>query len=306
MTANHVHFEVLCTLAASGQLTQIELAELREHEMTCGACGRRMAELIELRAHLLLAHAMTHPGRRPPGGMKDRFIARAICEGIPLSTRSSTINARMLGCAAAIILGVLSIAVVHKRGFAPETSTGINSHLLLAIHAKNNSHAETGSSNLLRSSVPQRDNVLLRDKAGFARRRHGHRVVQTTELLASATRLSHRFVLNRYAQQNSLMRDYPSTRVLPDALRSSSPWFQAPVLALRIDSEINKGEAPGLLADCEYCSFGSSSVRPRFVFAPSADKVGYGALDLDMHSSNSRPHFNLDPTAFHLIQGLVP
>jgi hypothetical protein len=307
MTANHIHFELWCALAASGQLTQTELAELREHAITCGACGRRIAELTELGAHLLLAHAMTHPGRRPPMGMKDRFVARAICEGVPLNTRSSTINARMLGCAAAIILCVLSIAVVHKRGFSPEGSEGIHSHPPLAIHAENTSHAEPGSSKLPRSAVQQRDNYLLRDKAALTGQRYGRRSAETTEpSLASAARLSHRFVLNGYAQQNSLIRDYSATRVLPDAFRSSSPWFQAPVVALRINSEINKGESPGLLADCEYCSFSSSSVRPRFAFAPSANKVLYGTLDLGMYPSDSKAHFNLDPTAFHLIQGVVP
>ena len=309
MTANHIHFEVLCALATSGQLTQTELAELREHAGTCGSCGRRIAELTELGAHMLLAHAMSYPVGRPPKGMSDRFIARAISEGVPLSARPLTIHARVLGCVAAIILGVLSIGVAHKNGFSPDAPQGTSSHSPLAIHAENNSFAEVAPSKLPRSAAQQRDNLAVQDKAGFARRGRGykHRSAETTELpSASAAPLSRRFELNRYPQPNILIRDYSAARVIPDALRPSSAWFRAPVVALRMISAPNKGESPGLLADCEYCSFTSSRVRPRFAFAPSTEKVPYGTLELDIYTSDSKPRFTLDPTAFHLIQGVVP
>ena len=196
MTENHIHFEVLCALATSGQLTQTELADLREHARTCRPCSKRIAELTELGAHLLLARAMTYPVGRPPKGMSERFIARAICEGVPLSTRPLTINARLLGCVAAIILAVLSIGVVHKNGLSYEASHGASSHSPLAIRAENNGLAEAALSKLPRSAAQRRDNLSLQGRAGFARRarRFRHRSAGATELsLASTAPLSRRF-----------------------------------------------------------------------------------------------------------------
>ncbi len=92
MTTNHTYFEVMCALAASGQLTKTEHAELREHSEHCVLCRNRLVEMRQSGFQLFLARAFKTPSKRLPKGMQERFAARAISEGIPLSSRSAGIG----------------------------------------------------------------------------------------------------------------------------------------------------------------------------------------------------------------------
>jgi hypothetical protein len=76
MMAKHVHFELLCTAAVTGQITHAELTELREHAEQCELCRNRLTELAGLSARLFCATALTQRRRPLPKGMMERFIAR--------------------------------------------------------------------------------------------------------------------------------------------------------------------------------------------------------------------------------------
>jgi hypothetical protein len=116
MTVNHAHFEVLCALAASGQLTNTELTELREHSERCSACSSRLVEMTQLSAQLFCAHALNQPGIRMPENMLGRFIARANCEGVPLSPHAASAGASGPGLTAALLLALLlASATLHFR-----------------------------------------------------------------------------------------------------------------------------------------------------------------------------------------------
>ena len=115
MTSNHNYFECLCALAASDELTAPELAELREHSLECASCRNRILEMTQINACLLLSHAFNHRNGRMPEGMRERFIARAIKEGVPL-TSPSAVGLGNLGVASALFIILLVTAAAIRTG----------------------------------------------------------------------------------------------------------------------------------------------------------------------------------------------
>jgi hypothetical protein len=107
MTVNHTHFEVLCALAASGQLTSVELAELHEHSDGCSFCSDRLVEMTQVSAELFCAHAANQTGGRMPKDMLARFVARANNEGIPLNPRAESAGLSGHALAAAFVFALL-------------------------------------------------------------------------------------------------------------------------------------------------------------------------------------------------------
>jgi hypothetical protein len=86
MSDRHKHFERLCALAASNELSEIEYKELALHQSACPRCRERMAEYRGIVNHLLLTQR-TVDRSRIPAGMEERFRLRATGEGIPVSVR---------------------------------------------------------------------------------------------------------------------------------------------------------------------------------------------------------------------------
>jgi hypothetical protein len=125
MTPNHNYFESLCALAASDELTESELAELREHSVECAPCRNRIREMTKTNACLLLSHALNDRKGRLPEGMRERFIARAIKEGVPLTSPSAA-GLSNLGVASALfILLLVTAAAIRTGAFSrPGVDTG--------------------------------------------------------------------------------------------------------------------------------------------------------------------------------------
>src|SRR5271168_4243668 len=103
MTSNHNYLEFLCALAAGVELTGTELAELRAHSLECASCRNRILEMTQINACLLLSHAFNHRNGHLPEGMRERFVARAIKEGVPL-TSPSAVGLGNLGVASALFI----------------------------------------------------------------------------------------------------------------------------------------------------------------------------------------------------------
>ena len=120
MTTNHVDFEVLCALAASGDLTKAERARLSDHVQQCVLCYNRLFEMRQLGIQLFLAQALKTPTRRLPRGMQERFSARAISEGIPLSSRSQGVGFSPLGLVTALLVVLLMVAATLRDGHVQE------------------------------------------------------------------------------------------------------------------------------------------------------------------------------------------
>lgn len=115
MTANHGYFEFLSVLAASDELTGPELVELNEHSRACVSCRNRIREMTSVNAGLFLSQAFNHRKGRLPKGMRQRFIARAIKEGVPLNSPSAA-GLGNLGLASALFIILLVTAAAIRTG----------------------------------------------------------------------------------------------------------------------------------------------------------------------------------------------
>jgi hypothetical protein len=109
MNTNHSHFELLCALAGSVQLTSTEMTELQEHSERCLSCRSRLVEINQLSVDIFCTHALSEPGTRMPNGARERFIAQANREGVPLSSRTLGIGMGGSSWAAALVLGLLLV-----------------------------------------------------------------------------------------------------------------------------------------------------------------------------------------------------
>jgi hypothetical protein len=115
MTSNHNYFESLCAFAVSDELTGPELAELHQHSLQCVSCRNRIHEMTKIDACLFLSHAFTRRNGRLPKGMRERFITRAINEGVPLNP-PSTAGLGNLGLAISLFVVLLVTAAAIRTG----------------------------------------------------------------------------------------------------------------------------------------------------------------------------------------------
>jgi len=119
MTSSHQFFEVLCTLAISGELDECEFAALSDHVRQCDACGRRFLEMAFVGSRLSSARALKSKRVRAPKGMLERFIRRAALEGVPLRQQRRAYRSHLaLGALALAILAFTALAL-HWKAPAP-------------------------------------------------------------------------------------------------------------------------------------------------------------------------------------------
>ena len=118
MTVDHGDFEVGCALAASGLLTRTELAELSEHAAHCVLCHDRLVEFRRAGIQLFLVHGLKNSGERLPKGMQQRFVARAIREGIPLRSPSRGVRFSALGSVTILLVALLLMVATLNNGDA--------------------------------------------------------------------------------------------------------------------------------------------------------------------------------------------
>lgn len=89
MHLNHESYEELCVLLASGQGTDEQREALLEHVATCADCASVWEDTRSLSASLF---ADEKHAPELPVGAAQRFVARAITEGIPLQQRTAKIS----------------------------------------------------------------------------------------------------------------------------------------------------------------------------------------------------------------------
>jgi hypothetical protein len=119
----HEKYEELCALAASGQASQDELADLRSHLETCPSCRSVTYDFTQISAQGLSQLAAKHLRCQIPSGMTQRFVARARSEGIELTRenlpRLPATNHRWvfasIGAVAAIVLIVGFLIIVRRK-----------------------------------------------------------------------------------------------------------------------------------------------------------------------------------------------
>ena len=86
----HEHYEELCAVAASGQASEVELADLRSHLETCPSCRSMAYDFTEISARGLSVLAAEGQRGDVPSGMTQRFVARARSEGIAISRQTAS------------------------------------------------------------------------------------------------------------------------------------------------------------------------------------------------------------------------
>jgi hypothetical protein len=290
MTTNHGDFEILCALAACGQLTKMEHAELREHADHCVSCHTRLVEMRQVGIQLLLARAFKTRSKQLPKGMQERFAARAISEGIPLTSRSTGVGFSALGLVTVLLVALLLVAATLTDRALPrsvvETDVAGNSH---GPGLRN----QDSSRGLPDQVLP----VRVRRVHPF---RLGHRPSLAIFPADPASLQSRQFTFTLYSR-NSGVRAYPflSTIRLPEVVPSFTSPLRAPRLTFDTTSEIIGHDAPHLLAECEHSAFGPVSFQ-----APPAAQSFHGSFDPKTYRTGLKADFEVD--AIHLIQNAVP
>src|SRR5690349_11146172 len=129
--SHHQHFEELCALAASGQISETEFVQLQDHLQQCAHCRSTYSDFIDLlHDKLPLADPEVVGSSKLSGffsedsSYRERFLARARKEGLNISQQPSRdsvreklrlwfwpglINARLATLAMAVLVATVGL-----------------------------------------------------------------------------------------------------------------------------------------------------------------------------------------------------
>jgi hypothetical protein len=119
---DHELYEVLCTLAATGQLAAPEKPNFEEHCLHCPVCRDQLHDLISIGVRLQFEAAIHPASASMPSGAVERFRARAIREGIaPRSTPTKPSPSYTLASAVAVFVIVAALVLMPHGPKAAES-----------------------------------------------------------------------------------------------------------------------------------------------------------------------------------------
>jgi hypothetical protein len=288
MSTSHDEFEVLCTLAASGDLNRTEHAALREHLRDCISCQSYLLEMRRLAIPLLLAQQLKTPSKQLRRGMQERFAERAIRSGIPLSPRSQGGGVNALGMVTVVLVVLLLVTATlqHSPPRRPVVDIGVAEFAQVSpLHNPNN---------IASPPVPAKVRRIRRD------RRSSSAVSSITKPEVPAIQLAalsgHQFTFT-LSSRNAGTRAYPSSTTirLPEVVPSLTFAHRAPGLSLDTTSEVFRHNAPHLLAESEH---GAS--------APIHFRSNLASQSLDLDTNRNTLKGNFKTNGFELIHTFVP
>jgi hypothetical protein len=296
MTSNHNHFEFLCALAASDELTGPELVELRKHALQCVSCKNRIREMTRINACLLASSTFTRRRRSLPKGMRARFIARAIKEGVPL-TSPSAVGLGNLGLASALFLILLVTAAAIRTGpFSRpvvDSSHSDAAQLAIPVHVTNPALADSRM-----TLLPRR-----RDRSRGARPRS----VQVQRRFDPSGALPGHLETfqNRYSPTALSLPHYTLAATPLDVSRLSSWPYIPSRFRLAVPPMLVRDNALRLLADSEHGAANPMVIPSEFTFATPAAQGFHPALNID--SYRTHPIFELGdtPLKFHFVENVT-
>jgi hypothetical protein len=118
----HEQYEELCALAASGQASQDELADLRSHLEECPSCRSAAYDFSQISVQGLSQLAAKRLHCEIPAGMTQRFVARARSEGIEISRENVVLMAKprrmrafASACAVAAVIAFVAFLVIGRQ-----------------------------------------------------------------------------------------------------------------------------------------------------------------------------------------------
>ena len=277
MTPDHIDFELLSALADSRELTVFEIEELRQHSEQCASCRERITEMTRLRIQFLLANALDSPNGRLPKRMRERFIARAIREGVPLSKRSSSVGIGALGLASAALVGLLAVAAVLNR--APSFGPVANSH----------------------QAEPSQVHKDIDPDLAISRASSGNRLPNTAPIAADTHKVNpphshHQAPSTPPIEQRSAF----STAVAStDAIEWRYSPSQHPRRVFPAPREFISEPTPNLLAASLHFPLAPLSFQSNMASSPAPRSL-YQACDFSAPETTLKPEFKVDPAAFQL------
>jgi hypothetical protein len=122
----HEQYEELSALAASGQASPDELADLRSHLEGCPSCRSATYDFTQISAQGLSQLAAKRLRCEIPSGMTQRFVARARSEGIEISRENVVpmVQPRRVGafasvCAVAAVIVLAAFLVIARQKPSP-------------------------------------------------------------------------------------------------------------------------------------------------------------------------------------------
>ncbi|HZD51349.1 MAG TPA: hypothetical protein VE178_21605 [Silvibacterium sp.] len=278
MTPDHSYFELLSALADSRELTESEIEELCQHSELRASCRERITETTQIRLQLLLASALDPPKGRLPKGMRERFIARAFREGVPLSERSSSVGIGAVGLASAALVVLLAVAAVLNR--APSLKPIVQYH-------------QAELSRACKDIYP--DLAISRASAGS-------RLPNTGRIAAGTHRVNpshshHQAPSTRPIEQSSA---FSTAVAFTDAIEPS----QHPRRVFPAPREFISEPTPNLLAASLHFPLAPLSFQSNLASSP-ATRLLYQASDLNASGITLKPEFKVDPATFQLAGTVI-
>jgi hypothetical protein len=280
MSAGHGEFEILCALAASGDLTKAEHAALREHLRHCLSCQNYFIEMRRLAIPLLLAQQLKAPGKQLRRDLRARFAERAIREGIPLSPRSDGVGLSALGMVTVVLVVLLLVtATLQHASRSSAFGKGETGHAQIAppLH-KTNSIAGLPAAKVRRARRDRRSSSVSSVVKPPLRR------------FEAATWSGHPFTFALYARNSARAYPLPATLKLTEAVPSLTFSSRAPRLTLDAVSDVVRNNAPS-----EHASF-----------APIRLRSNLTSQSPDLDASRSAWQANLKSNGFELIHNFAP
>jgi hypothetical protein len=295
MTCNHNYFELLCALAASDELTGPKLVELREHSLECVACRDRIEEMTKTHACLLLSHAFNHPKGRLPEGMRERFIARAIKEGVPL-TSPSTAGLGNLGVASALFIILLVTAAAIRTGpfSRPVLDAG---HFDAAQYTK--------SVRATNPTPPDFTMNLLPRSRDRSRARSRSVQVQWRLDPSRALQVHPETSQNHYFAAALSTPQYLLAAIPPEVGRVSSWPYMPSRFRLTVPPIVVRDSELRLLADSEHGTANPMIIPSEFTFATPAAPGFHLALDMNPYKTHPNFEFRDAAFKFHFVENVT-
>jgi hypothetical protein len=304
MTSNHHYFESLCALVISDELTGLELAELHQHSLQCVSCRNRIHEMAKIDVCLLLSPAFTHRNERLPKGMRERFIARAIKEGVPLHS-PSTAGLGNLGLASALFIILLATAAAIRTGpfSRPVLDASQFDAARLAIPTRPSNLTPPGSS--MSSPRGRRDRSrAVRSRSILVHWRSdpssGFQVRKSGALPGPLEAFQNRYLPVTLSSSHYLLATMPS-----DAGRLSSWPYMPSRFRLGIPQPLIRESALRLLADSEHGTANPLTLPSQITFATPGAQGFHPALYIDPYRTH--PIFELGdtPLKFHFVENVT-
>jgi hypothetical protein len=303
MTSNHNYFESLCAFAINDGLTGPELVELHQHSLECVSCRNRIHEMTRIDACLFLSHAFTRRNGRLPKGMRERFIARAIKEGVPLNS-PSTAGLGNLGLASALFIILLVTAAAIRTGPfarpAGDASHFDSAQLGNPVHVTSQTPPSSAMSLLPKRSDRSRGarstSVLVQSRLDQSRS-------QVEKPEASPSHLE--TFQNRYFPAAFSSPHYTLATMPPDVGRLSSWPYMPSRFRLAVPQPLIRDSALRLLADSEHGAANPLIIPSQFTFASPGAQVFHPALGIDPYRTHPIFEYGDTPLKFHLVENVT-